>query len=82
MGEECQRDLAESGWSNEVADVRDLTELLGKQLVLLPRHLDVLGGVDPLLPHAVDVEPVALVAVHNLNREREREREERYYYYS
>ena len=66
MGEKCQRDLAESRRSNQVADVRDLTELLRKQLVLLPRHLDVLGGVDPLLPNAVDVEPVALVAIHNL----------------
>ena len=77
VGEECQRDLAEGGGSDQIADVCDLTELLWKQFILLPRHLDVLGGVDSLLPHAVDVEPVALVAVNNLMRERKR-----YYYYA
>ena len=69
MGEKCQCDLAESRRSNQVADVRDLTELLWKQLVLLPRHLDIFGGVDPLLPYIIDVEPVALVTIHNLKRE-------------
>ena len=72
MGEKSQCDLAESRRSNQVADVCDLTELLREQLVLLPRHLDVLGGVDPLLPDAVDVEPVALVAIHNLRGKIER----------
>ena len=66
--EKCQRDLAQGWRSNQVTDVGDLTKLLRKQLVLLPRHLQVFGRVDPFFPHTINVEPVSLVAVHHLKR--------------
>ena len=69
MGEKGQRDLTESRWTNHVADISDLTELLRLQLVLLPWHLDVFDWIDLLLADVFNVELVTLVTVDHLKWE-------------